>query len=191
MNLLNMEERCWRYMKNLCPLILLGFLLVFGGTSAEAFEPNNGLATVTTESLQEEGPLVIEVELRTNYADGVTTKQSVYETIWAMEDFWSQYADWQLVDQEEGKMVFERNFEDISPASKQNGHFGLTEDGVLTIFDGDPADEKVIQTFFQIDVGKLESQRREQLMDGIPVESWYQFEDVIQSFSKIKSEPVQ
>ncbi|MYL62922.1 regulator [Bacillus hwajinpoensis] len=178
-------------MKNLYPLILLGFLLVFGGTSAEAFEPNNGLATVTSESLLEEGPLVIEVELRTNYADGVTTKQSVYETIWAMEDFWSQYADWQLVDQEEGKMVFERNFEDISPASKQNGHFGLTEDGVLTIFDGDPADEKVIQTFFQIDVGKLESQRREQLMDGIPVESWYQFEDVIQSFSKIKSEPVQ
>ncbi len=191
MNLLNMEERCWRYMKNLYPLILLGFLLVFGGTSAKALEPNNDLATVTSESLQEEGPLVIEVELRTNYADGVTTKQSVYETIWAMEDFWSQYADWQLVDQEEGKMVFERNFEDISPASKQNGHFGLTEDGVLTIFDGDPADEKVIQTFFQIDVGKLESQRREQLMDGIPVESWYQFEDVIQSFSKIKSEPVQ
>ncbi|MFK3958275.1 BofC C-terminal domain-containing protein [Guptibacillus hwajinpoensis] len=178
-------------MKSLYPLLLLGVLLVLGGTSAVAYE-GDGISPVTGTETQEKGPLVVEVVLRTNYADGVSTNQSVYETIWAMEDFWSQYADWQLVDQEEGRMIFERNLEDISPASKQNGHFGLTEDGVLTIFDGIPAEEKVIQTFFQIDVGKLESQRREQLMEGIPVESWYQFEDVIQSFSKIKKEePVQ
>ncbi len=191
MNFLKMEERCWKHMKSLYPLLLLGVLLVLGGTSALAYE-GDGISPVTGTETQEKGPLVVEVVLRTNYADGVSTNQSVYETIWAMEDFWSQYADWQLVDQEEGRMIFERNLEDISPASKQNGHFGLTEDGVLTIFDGIPAEEKVIQTFFQIDVGKLESQRREQLMEGIPVESWYQFEDVIQSFSKIKKEePVQ
>ncbi len=191
MNFLKMEERCWKHMKSLYPLLLLGVLLVLGGTSAVAYE-GDGISPVTGTKTQEKGPLVVEVILRTNYADGVSTNQSVYETIWAMEDFWSQYADWQLVDQEEGRMIFERNLEDISPASKQNGHFGLTEEGVLTIFDGIPAEEKVIQTFFQIDVGKLESQRREQLMEGIPVESWYQFEDVIQSFSKIKKEePVQ
>ncbi|MGA9290611.1 MAG: BofC C-terminal domain-containing protein [Anaerobacillus sp.] len=181
-------------MKNLYPIILLVFLLTVGGASGLAYEGKvEGIESneASMES-EERGPLEVEVILKTNYADGISTQQTVYETIWAMEDFWSEYADWQLVDQEEGRMVFERNIEDISPVSKENGHFGLTEDGVLTIFDGNPSDDKVIQTFFQIDVGKLESSRRQQLMDGIPIESWYQFEDVIQSFSKMKtSEPVQ
>ncbi|MGB7998700.1 MAG: BofC C-terminal domain-containing protein [Anaerobacillus sp.] len=180
-------------MKNLYPIILLVFLITVGGTAGFASGGKvDGLEVQEVKQSEERGPLEVEVILKTNYADGISTQQTVYETIWAMEDFWSEYADWQLVDQEEGRMVFERNIEDISPVSKENGHFGLTEDGVLTIFDGNPSDDKVIQTFFQIDVGKLESSRRQQLMDGIPIESWYQFEDVIQSFSKMKtSEPVQ
>ncbi len=193
MNFLNMEERWVNEMKHLYPIILLVFLITVGGTSGLASEGKvGGLDIQEVKQSEERGPLEVEVILKTNYADGISTQQTVYETIWAMEDFWSEYADWQLVDQEEGRMVFERNIEDISPVSKKNGHFGLTEEGVLTIFDGSPSDEKVIQTFFQIDVGKLESSRKQQLKSGIPIESWYQFEDVIQSFYKMKTtEPVQ
>ncbi|TKD70413.1 regulator [Pseudalkalibacillus hwajinpoensis] len=175
-------------------MIWLVLLMTIGGTSVLANEENGTGPKNSKAPLQHEvnGPLEVEVILRTNYADGVSTKQTVNETIWAMEDFWNEYADWQLVNQEEGRMIFERNIEDISPASKESGHFGLTEDGILSIFDGSPADEKVIQTFFQIDVGKLESSRREQLMDGIPVESWYQFESMLQTFYKVKTaKPVQ
>ncbi|WP_211201447.1 BofC C-terminal domain-containing protein [Bacillus sp. NTK071] len=181
-------------MKNLYPIIWLALLMTIGGASALANEGNDtGLENRKVPVQQEVNePLEVEVILRTNYADGVSTKQTVNETIWAMEDFWNQYADWQLVDQEEGRMIFERNIEDISPTSKESGHFGLTEDGILSIFDGSPEDEKVIQTFFQIDVGKLESSRREQLMDGIPVESWYHFESMLQTFCKVKTaKPVQ
>lgn len=181
-------------MKNLYPIIWLVLLMTICGASVLANESDGTRTENSKTPIQQEmnGPLEVEVILQTNYADGVSTKRTVDETIWAMEDFWNQYANWQLVDQEEGRMIFERNIEDLSPASKETGHFGLTEDGILSIFDGRPADDKVIQTFFQIDVGKLESSRREQLMDGIPVESWYHFESMLQAFYKVKAEkPVQ
>ncbi|WP_347549440.1 BofC C-terminal domain-containing protein [Pseudalkalibacillus hwajinpoensis] len=174
-------------MKNVYLILCLALFLTYGEASGLAYEGLQQSEKVTRSQISVNAPLEVEVILRTNYADGISVDQTVYETIWAMEDFWSQYMDWQLVDQEEGRMIFEKNIEDISPASKENGYFGLTKDGIITIFDGNPSDKKVIQTFFQIDVGRLESKRRDQLMDGIPVESWYQFEDMLQSFYKVKT----
>ncbi|WLR49991.1 intercompartmental signaling factor BofC [Bacillus tianshenii] len=136
-------------------------------------------------------PLSVEVTLQRHYMDGEMSEEKVTEIIWSMEDFWSAYADWQLVHQEGGQVIFRKQINDISPLLKANGYVGLDEQGVLTIFSGKPEQQKVIQSFFQIDVGKLESLQHQQLKNGIPIKTKKQYEDVIESFRKytVNSKP--
>lgn len=133
------------------------------------------------------GPITVEVFLQRNYIDGNQSEEVVYETIWSMEDFWANYADWQLVDQEVNKVTFEQKIDDISPISKVNGFFGLTEEGILTIFNGKPDEEEVIQSFFQIDVDELESGLMEELKQGIRVQSKQEYTEILERFRAFES----
>lgn len=129
------------------------------------------------------GPLTLTVILEKKYLDGEVSEEIIKETIWSMEDFWNTYKDWQLVQQDDEQIVFTKNFNDISPLSKANGYFGITSDGTLTIFEGKPhQSSKIIQTFFQIDLGKLESSDHKLLKKGIPVQSKDHFKKVIETF---------
>src|SRR5699024_1487400 len=92
---------------------------------------------------------------------------------------WSKYRDWQLVDQNMKKMVFEKDVHDISPKVKKKGYFGISDDGVLTIFKGKTDDKEAIQSFFQIEMKKLESELYRQLQDGIPVQSKDRYQKVL------------
>ncbi|MGM7702166.1 BofC C-terminal domain-containing protein [Pseudalkalibacillus sp. Hm43] len=128
------------------------------------------------------GPITVEVYLQRTYIDGKQSEEVIYETIWSMEDFWANYADWQLVDQEVNKVIFEQQVDDISPQAKVNGFFGLTEEGILTIFNGRPHEEEVIQSFFQIDIEKLESGLMEDLKQGIKIQSKQEYTEVLERF---------
>jgi len=165
-----------------------GFLTLYH-TAAE----NNGGESQQTGSIVQQSkafqvtePLTVNVILQRYYLDGKTSEEVVKETIWSMEDFWAQYRDWQLVDQQEGQLIFRKNIDDISPLLKANGYFGISEDGTLQIFKGIPAkSEEVIQSFFQIDVSKLESRQQEELKKGIPVISKDHYMQVIESFKTL------
>ncbi|WP_017755936.1 intercompartmental signaling factor BofC [Calidifontibacillus oryziterrae] len=149
-------------------------------TKAQSTSPAEEVQTVA-------GPLTIDVILQRHYLDGEVSEEIVKETIWSMEDFWGQYHDWQLVDQQEGQMVFKQNVDDISPLLKADGYFGISKDGILTIYKGKPESEEVIQSFFQIDVSKLESRQQEELKQGIPVVSKDHYQKVIQSFKSLST----
>ncbi|MGM7682401.1 BofC C-terminal domain-containing protein [Cytobacillus sp. Hm23] len=134
------------------------------------------------------GPLYIKVILERIYLDGEVSEEIVNETIWSMEDFWALYADWQLVEQNDEQIVFMRHIEDISPLLKANGYFGINDNGVLMIFEGKPAGgSRVIQSFYQIDIGKLESHQHELLKRGIPVESKDKYNQVIEAFKHFQA----
>ncbi len=136
------------------------------------------------------GPLTITVILERLYLDGEVSEEIVEETIWSMEDFWAQYEDWQLVHQDEEQVVFQQQIDDISPLLKSNGYFGITEDGILTIYEGKPKEStKVIQSFFQIDVKKLESHQHTRLKEGIRVSSKDHYEDIIETFKTLSATP--
>ena len=134
------------------------------------------------------GPLTVTVMLERIYLDGEVSQEITEETIWSMEDFWAMYDGWQLVHQDEEQLVFQQKVDDISPLLKTNGYFGITENGTLTIFDGKPEQsEKVIQSFFQIDIDKLESLQHEQLKEGIPVETKDHYVKVIETFKNFST----
>ncbi|OIU70707.1 intercompartmental signaling factor BofC [Rossellomorea aquimaris] len=126
----------------------------------------------------------VTVKLERVYLDGEISEEIVQETIWSMEDFWAAYADWQLIDMTDEEVIFQKQVDDISPLLKTNGYFGISENGVLSIFNGKPGQAEIIQSFFQIDVQKLESNSHETLIKGIPVKSKQKFEEVLESFKQ-------
>ena len=127
-------------------------------------------------------PLQVEVMLRYMYLDGEISEETVTETIYTMENFWAKYDEWQFMGVKNDKLVFRKEMNDISPLLKANGYFGVTDEGILTIFNGKPYKSHIIQSFFQIDVGKLESRKRLELKKGIPIKSKDQYVEVIETF---------
>nr|WP_255654952.1 BofC C-terminal domain-containing protein [Cohnella sp. REN36] len=67
----------------------------------------------------------------------------------------------------------EEAVDDLSPICRETAFIGLDRDGNLSLFDGPPRKEKVIRTFFQLDVKSLESslskERMRELTEGIRV----------------------
>jgi forespore regulator of the sigma-K checkpoint len=167
--------------------IIIGGLYVIGLQTVNDVSAEKYLAQIHVE--EEEaypvtGPITIDVHLRRSYLTGESSEEVVSETIVSMEDFWAKYQEWQLVDQNAEKIIFEKSVNDISPLLKMNGHFGLSEEGILTIYDGKPNEQKVIQSFYQVDVEKLESHLHQQLRTGIPVQTKQKFQIIIEGFKQ-------
>jgi forespore regulator of the sigma-K checkpoint len=127
-------------------------------------------------------PLHLTVILKRMYLDGEVSEETVKETYWSLENFWAKYDQWQLQDIDETKLVFRKNINDISPLLKANGYFGISHNGVLTIFNGRPDRYRIIQSFFQIDIKKLESKKQEELIQGIPIKTKDHYVEVLETF---------
>ncbi|KAB7667311.1 intercompartmental signaling factor BofC [Bacillus sp. B1-b2] len=138
--------------------------------------------TGITVEASENNPKKIEVVLKRIYLDGEVSEEYVEETVWSMEDFWSKYDKWQLVDMTSKELTFTQKVDDISPLLKTNGYFGITDQGVLTIFNGKPDKENIIQSFFQLDLKKLESKQQENLEKGIPIKSKDRYVKVLETY---------
>jgi forespore regulator of the sigma-K checkpoint len=131
---------------------------------------------------QAAGPQHVTVILERVYLDGEVSQEVIEETYWSRENFWAKYDAWQVKDRSASRIVFTKQIDDISPLLKANGYFGITEDGVLTIFNGRPGRSKIIQSFFQIDMKKLESHKQEELLQGIPIKTKDHYVKVLETF---------
>jgi forespore regulator of the sigma-K checkpoint len=175
------------YIKRSIIFILLAFILLGFNKYDAALLVH---AQDTEETFQNE-PLEVQVVLERMYLDGEFSQEIVKETIWSMEDFWAKYDSWQLIDMTDDKVVFREFVDDISPLLKTNGYFGISEDGTLTIFNGRPQTSKIIHTFFQLDIGKLESKKHEELKQGIPIKNKDQYVEVLETFKNYTLEEKQ
>jgi forespore regulator of the sigma-K checkpoint len=166
-------------------LLLIGaFYFTFfhddGKIQKEAAE--NPAAAEQADAAPDPAVHTVDVILERVYLDGEVSEEVRSETIWSMEDFWAAYAAWELVDMSDEQVVFRQAVDDISPLLKSNGYFGISEEGVLSIFNGRPGQSEIIQSFFQIDIKRLESKQHDELVRGIPVKSKQGYQQVIQSF---------
>ena len=164
-----MNYRIW--FRSLILLAFLNYLLRFQNLESAAWK-----WTVREAEMQE-----LTVILQLFYLDGEVREEIVTEHA-QLEDLWHKYKDWDLVDFNTHRVVFKKNIDDISPLLKANGYFGLSEDGILSVFDGKPANRNVIHSFFQIDIQKLESRKQEQLAEGIPVRTKEDFQKVLNAY---------
>ncbi|MFC7393208.1 BofC C-terminal domain-containing protein [Scopulibacillus cellulosilyticus] len=129
-------------------------------------------------------PVVVYVHLKKDYLDGISIERTVEEHPLSLKDIFLSYQDWQLVKQTNDNIYFEKRVNDISPVAKTVGIFGLTNDRTLTIFEGNPDKNQIIQTFFQIDTKALEANEVKDLNKGIPVRNKKHFQQVMNALAK-------
>ena len=149
-----------------------------------------GVTLAGSASMQDEykPPTNVTVILERIYLDGEISEEVVNEKYWSPENFWAKYDQWQLTEMNDSTYVFKRRVDDISPLLKSNGYFGITNDGVLTIFNGKPGQSRIIQSFFQLDINKLESKKQEELIQGIPIKNKDRFVEVLETFKPYSME---
>ncbi|WNS43640.1 BofC C-terminal domain-containing protein [Paenibacillus sp. MMS20-IR301] len=99
----------------------------------------------------------------------------------------ARYAGWSGWFGREGDLWLEQRVEDLSPLTKKEAYFGVDEQGNLTLFKGRPESEKVMKTFFQLDMGSMKSSLPadiwEQLHQGIRVQDMEEYNSVLSTFS--------
>jgi forespore regulator of the sigma-K checkpoint len=164
---------------------LIVFINASTGTETETKDTVKNDSKLNEEVYEVQGPLTMTVVLEVVYLDGEVSEEIKRETITTMEEFWAQYDEWELVHQDEEQVVFQKHVDDISPLLKTNGYFGISDEGTLSIFNGKPENStEIIQSFFQLDIEKLESNRHMQLKKGIRVKSKTHYQDVIETFKQ-------
>lgn len=156
-------------------LMLNGIMIWFLSLFIISLTPQTEAAKVVKE------PLLVEIVLQRVYLDGEVSEEKITEKIWSMEHFWVKYDQWELMDTNANGLVFKKQIDDISPLLKANGYFGITEDGTLTIFNGKPHRTNIIQSFFQINIEKLESRKHIQLKKGIPIKTKDRYVNVLET----------
>jgi forespore regulator of the sigma-K checkpoint len=114
----------------------------------------------------------ITVFLERVYVDGVVSQEVVHHASDSKQDVLGAYEPWRVIKEGERELILRTYIDDISPLLKANGYLSISVDNILSIYEGIPAEStKVIQSFFQIDVDKLESYHRQKLQKGIRVHS--------------------
>lgn len=100
----------------------------------------------------------------------------------------SQHPEWSATLDEDGQTLrVMQQVDDLSAECKTNAYFGMDRYGNFSLFDGEPRGEKVMRTFFQLDVRFMESSlpkdQLDQLSEGIRVSDIDEYNSVLSTYS--------
>jgi forespore regulator of the sigma-K checkpoint len=128
-----------------------------------------------------------DVYLQTLYVCGEETERLGFWSSDELQEQHKKHPDWLIRLNEQDKVTFIKHVEDLSPSCKAQAYMGLDENGSLSLFNGMPAADNVIRTFFQLDIRYLESslpkETLKQLQDGIRITDMAEYNSVLSTFS--------
>jgi forespore regulator of the sigma-K checkpoint len=133
-------------------------------------------------------PVTLLVE--TKYLCGTETEFKQFEDIQTVQQWLtSAGADTTVKEQSDHTVVVVREvLDDLAPICKEEGYFGLSEEGILTLYQGPPHEKRVIETFYRIDTRKLESMKtpsqEEGLQEGIRIQDVADYWDVLSRYGQ-------
>ncbi|WP_028596081.1 BofC C-terminal domain-containing protein [Paenibacillus assamensis] len=85
------------------------------------------------------------------------------------------------------QVILVERIDDLSETCKRSAQMGMDIEGNLSLYDGAPSEERVIRTFFQIDIESMESalppQVLKQLKNGIRISDRDEYISVLSTFS--------
>lgn len=139
-------------------------LLSFEGPDSERGRAISALAGI-------EGK--VEVVLRRMYVCGEEIRRlGSFSSSEAM-DLLKTHREWTATLQDADRLVMRESVDDLSASCKASARIGLDRGGNLSLFDGPVKKDKVIRTFFHMDVKALESglspEELRNLREGMPV----------------------
>jgi len=175
--------------------LLLLFVGLLGVGLANLYENGKRAVPVVEKAVvpAKDGP--IELILAKHFLCGVKEQEHKKIADQTVEQVLGGYKGWEIVSIHEKKIELAQEVNDISPQCKQNGYFGLSADSVFTLFDGLPADKKVIQTFYQINTAKMEAslpkEELEQLKKGIKVNDVAEYNSILSTYGEFQASDVE
>ncbi|HZG17468.1 MAG TPA: BofC C-terminal domain-containing protein [Candidatus Bathyarchaeia archaeon] len=176
-------------------VLLIG--IITGGTYwiANMVSEGNGALPVIGETYRSAVETIgkpHELVLARSYLCGVKEEERIVLGKESFEQTLSGYKGWEIIASEEGKLILLKRENDIAPSCKENGYFGLSPDGVLTLFNGVPSEQNVIQSFYQINRAKMEATLPKEeitlLQKGIRVRDLSEYNSVLSTFSEFQTD---
>lgn len=96
--------------------------------------------------------------------------------------------EWRGMIGAEGDVQFEQRIHELSEVCKNNGYIGIDQQGNLSLFEGPPEKEKVLKTFFQLDVETMESSLPPDVLlhlhQGIRIQDVDEYNSVLSTFGE-------
>ncbi len=155
--------------------------------AAAAVEPAEAKPASIIEALEgQEGAL--SVKLRSVYICGEETRPLGRLASQQIVKLLRLHPEWTAVMDRDGQTVLlEEQIEDLSEECRSHAYFGLDKKGYFSLFEGEPGKEKVLRTFFQLDVQFMESslphEKVDELAQGIKVSDIDEYNSVLSTFS--------
>ena len=133
----------------------------------------------------------LEVVLKRTYLCGTKDEERVRVEPQTSEQLLSKYIGWEIVSVGADSVVLEKEENDISPVCKAKGYFGLSPDNMLTLFNGLPGEQKIIQTFYQINTARLEASLPKKELDllkkGIRVHDLAEYNSILSTYGEFQN----
>lgn len=127
------------------------------------------------------------VHVRITYVCGIEEQDMGKLTADGIYELMNKNPLWQGRLDNKGEVWLEQTVSDLSPTCKRQAYMSIDSNGNLTLFDGPPEEEKVMRTFFQLDVGSMESSLPrdviQQLEEGIRIQDMEEYNSVLSTFS--------
>lgn len=128
--------------------------------------------------------------LTRTYLCGVRDEEHKPVTLDRLPDVMVDYKGWEIVSADSTKMILLKREHDLSPACKENGHFGISEDGMLTLFHGLPKEQEVVQAFYRINTAKMEASLSKEEVDslkrGIRIRDLAEYNSVLSTYGEFQ-----
>lgn len=139
----------------------------------------------------------VELVLHRSYLCGEETRKLGTHSAEEAYNLILAHREWDAWLAASGKLTLEESVDDLSPQCRKSAYIGMDQDGNLSLFNGPPQKDKVVRTFFQLDVKTLQTsltqEKLEELLHGIRVSDKDEYNSVISTFSdyaKMKSQGV-
>ncbi len=179
------------------PALRLGLLLAAATAAVGAASIDGCRAEAAAIAQRSVGPSLIEtlesaeaplaVELRRVYLCGEEVqrlgKMTAKQTIRLMQ----RHPEWSGHLSPSGTVTLVEQIDDLSPACKESAVFGIDHEGRLSLFDGPPERQKVLRTFYQLDVRYMESslpkERIDALLHGIRISDVDELNSILSTYS--------
>jgi len=192
----NILKRLRRLLRRYRGLALLGSVLLAVSVIGLSFYLINSKET----GPQEQMALEVMVQqpskllLVTNYLCGTETEIKHFNSLKDIEAWIkAQEVKWTITHKNDKEITLTREVSnDLSPMCKNEGYFGVSKDGMLTLFQGPPTENQVIQTFFRIDTELLESKLPKEeitfLKSGIKIHNVAEYLSILSTFGEFAVE---
>ncbi|MFC4306181.1 BofC C-terminal domain-containing protein [Cohnella boryungensis] len=132
----------------------------------------------------------VELVLQRTYLCGEETRRLGTHTASKAEELLRSHREWDARF-ESGRLTVKENVDDLSPRCRQSAYVGMDKSGNLSLYDGPPWKDKVIRTFFHLDVERMEAQlgeeRARELAAGIRVPDKAAYSSMLSAFNEYAS----